>query len=166
MRYLLDKNIIRHCLRGLLLGKISHDIYLSLRLLEHLSDESLYISVETHHILTHIIKLPIAHRLAAHFQVLYPVRYTKRWARRLREHTFSREDAYLLSLATFGTNSEGNILGVHVVITLDKRLVDHFSRQRQAIQQRLRRMTSHLSPPYTHATLPSVQTPEDILNTP
>ena len=31
----------------------------------------------------------------------FPTRYTRRWARRLREANFDREDAYLLSLATF-----------------------------------------------------------------
>lgn len=163
MRYLLDKNIVRHCLRGLLLGNVSHEVRLSISLLQRIPHESLYISPETHHILLHIIKVPQAHRLANYLQVLYPVRYTKRWARRLRQHSFGREDAYLLSLATFGTNSEGSILGVHALLTFDMRFIEHFANQKPILHQRLRRMTSHLSLPYTHAVLPSVLTPDDVL---
>jgi len=43
-------------------------------------------------------------------KVLYPGRYFKRWARRLRDRTFTREDAKVLALGTFGTDEAGQIL--------------------------------------------------------
>ncbi len=95
MRYLLDKSVIRRCLRGLLGGVLTDDVQLSLALLTSLPEASLYISLETRHILTHIVKVPQAQFLIERTQVLYPVRYTRRWARRLREMNFGREDAYL-----------------------------------------------------------------------
>ncbi len=40
--------------------------------------------------------------LYAEVEVIQVTRYTRRWARRLREHGFTREDAVILSLGTFG----------------------------------------------------------------
>lgn len=53
-------------------------------------------------------------------EVLYHGCYFKRWARRLREDTFTREDAKVLALGTFGTDEAGQILGVHTIVTYDR----------------------------------------------
>ncbi|RME42501.1 MAG: hypothetical protein D6791_17585 [Chloroflexi bacterium] len=165
MRYLLDKSVVRRCLRGLLGGTLTEDVQQSLILFTNLPEASLYISLETFHILTHIVKVPQGRFLADQTQVLYPVRYTRRWARRLREMNFGREDAYLLSLATFGTDriKQGHILGVHAFLTYDERMIRQFHARFPLIEARLKRMTAQLNPPYCFARLPRVCTPADVL---
>lgn len=149
MRCLLDKSVVRRCLRGLIGGVLTDDVRHSLRLFSLFAPDELYISLPTLHILTHIVKVPQARFIVARTTVLYPVKYTKRWARRLREMGFGREDADLLSLATFGTDrlEEGRILGVHVLVTYDYHLQNHFPAMRPQLETRLRRMTAQLSPP-------------------
>src|SRR5437870_2619578 len=84
--------------------------------------------------------------------------YTRRWARRLHEHGFTREDAVVLSLGTFGTNLVGDMLGVDTVIMLDMPLINHFYTQHTTITRRLQAMTQQLQVPYREAKLPSLQT--------
>ncbi len=165
MRYLLDKSVVRRCLRGLLGGTLTEDVWQSLALFATLPEASLYISLETFHILTHIVKVPQSQFLVDRTQVLYPVRYTRRWARRLREMSFGREDAYLLSLATFSTDriKQGRILGVHAFLTYDERMVRQFYARLPLIEVRFKRMTAQLDPPYCFARLPRVCTPADVL---
>jgi hypothetical protein len=60
------------------------------------------------HILQQFARSP-AYASTIHFflnqvEVAVSTRYFRRWARRLREHGFSREDAAILALATFGTD--------------------------------------------------------------
>jgi len=164
MRYLLDKSVVRRCLRGLIGGTLTDDVRHSLRLLRTFTPDELYISLQTLHILTHIIKVPQARFIIARTTVLYPVKYTKRWARRLREMGFKREDAYLLSLATFSTDQlkEGRILGVNGFVTYDYHLQNHFLALQPQLEIRLRRMAARLSPPYNRASLPTVNTPDQI----
>jgi len=88
MRYLLDKSVVRRCVRGLIGGTLTDDVRHSLRLLSVFAPDELYISLQTLHILTHIVKVPQARLIVARTTVLYPVKYTKRWARRLREMGF------------------------------------------------------------------------------
>ncbi len=83
----------------------------------------------------------------------------KRWARRLREYGFTREDALALALATYGTDSTGDILGIETLITLDQPLLNNFQTHRAELQSRLTAMTDQLPTPYCHATLPTVQHP-------
>lgn len=95
---------------------------------------------------------------------MVPVKYQRRWARRLhQDHGFSREDAQLLSLATFGTDLPGSILGVDVFVTFDLRLIDRFTANYSVIERRFSRMTSHLPSPYTAAVLPEVAIPAEVL---
>ena len=114
MRYLLDKNVVRHCVRGLLGDLRQDDVRFSLHLLLAPGPGELFISLETVHILEHIVSVPQRRVVLRRTSHLFPTRYTRRWARRLREANFDREDAYLLSLATFGTDrlKEGRILAV------------------------------------------------------
>lgn len=164
MRYLLDKSVVRRCLKGLVGGKLTPDVQASLKVLTALSPDDLFISLETLHILTHIIRVPQTKAIINNSRLLYPVRYTKRWARRLRDVAFGREDAYLLSLATFGTDqlTGGRILGVHRLITYDYHLQNHFVVNRAKLEIRLSRMTNQLSPPYAKAVLPELVTPSEL----
>jgi hypothetical protein len=70
----------------------------------------------------------------------------------------------LLSLATFGTDSSGDILGVDLFVTFDLRLIDHFTTDFPALKRRFVRMVSHLTSPYTAAALPEVATPAEVLD--
>lgn len=164
MRYLLDKSVVRRCLRGLIGGTLTDDVRYSLRLLGAFPPDELYISLQILRILTYIVKVPQTRLIIARTTGLYPVKYTRRWARRLREMGFGREDAYLLSLATFSTDQleEGRILGVHVLVTYDYRLQNHFLATRPQLETRLRRMTAQLSPPYDEARLPTVSRSDQI----
>jgi len=85
MRYLLDKSVVRRGVRGLLGGTLTNDVRHSLRLLTALTPDELSISPQTFHLLTHIVQVPQARLMTARTTVLYPVQYTRRWARRLRE---------------------------------------------------------------------------------
>jgi len=114
MRYLLDKNVVRHCLRGLLGDLRQDENCFPLRLLLAIGPGELFISLETVHILEHIVSVPQRRVILRRTSPFFPTRYTRRWARRLREANFNREDAYLLSLATFGTDrlKEGRFRGI------------------------------------------------------
>ena len=97
-------------------------------------------------------------------EVLYPGRYFRRWARRLRERTFTREDAKVLALGTFGTDADGRILGVHVVVTLDQAMLRKWDRDVALIAEHLREMVIDLQAPFALARLPRVQLPEAVGN--
>jgi hypothetical protein len=165
MRYLLDKNVVRHCVRGLLGDLRQDDVRFSLHLLFAPGPGELFISLETVHILERIVAVPQRQMILRRTSPLFPTRYTRRWARRLREANFDREDAYLLSLATFGTNrlKEGRILGVDVFVTCDLALQARYQSVQSAVQKRLQRMTAQLPPPYDRAIVPQVQTPREVL---
>lgn len=96
--------------------------------------------------------------------VLLPTKYQRRWTRRLhQDFGFGREDAHLLSLATFGTDLSGETFGVDLFVTFDLKLLDRFSENFPVIRSRFSRMVSHLSGPYKMAELPEVATPTEAL---
>ena len=95
-------------------------------------------------------------------EVVFPTRYFKRWARRLQEYGFSSEDAGVLAVATFGTDREGTILGMHAVVTFDQPLINQWTVQHTTIQTHLSAMRRDLPMPYSQAGLPLVLRPEDI----
>lgn len=122
MRYLLDKNIIRKWMELSLQG-LEKDLISYLNLFPSLRPE-LFISIETQHILVNTIQHRLRESVFEQTGVFYQSRYLKRWARRLREHSFSPEDAKVLAYGSLGTNEEGDVLGVHEVVLLtfcDKR---------------------------------------------
>jgi len=92
-------------------------------------------------------------------EVLYHGRYFKRWARRLREAGFTREDAKVLALGTFGTDTEGTVLGVHKVVTYDRPLTTKWVLERLVLQEQLTRMTEVLDVPFRCTRLPDVVHP-------
>ena len=132
-RYLLDKNVIRHLINGLRLPKrmgAEEQLALAIWVRLRQSGSLLCMSVETSHILQ---RLPSYREIAVvdkTVPTLEAGRYFKRWAHRLREHGFTREDAKVLSLGTFGTDTTGAILGVGTVVTFDRPLINNFSAAR------------------------------------
>ncbi|MEM7536306.1 MAG: hypothetical protein AAF639_29245 [Chloroflexota bacterium] len=68
-------------------------------------------------------------------EIVYPTKYNKRWARRLREYTFSREDASVLALATFGATADLSVFGAQSVITFDKRMINNWQNHHATIHE-------------------------------
>jgi len=66
------------------------------------------------------------------------------------------EDAGVLALATFGTDKEGRILGLHMVVTFGQPMVNYCAVQRTAIQARFTAMQRALPMPYRQTSLPEV----------
>ncbi len=170
-RLLLDKSVVRRYFEGtggLVRGLALTDEEQQAILLVHLARGKgyrLFLSTEARNLLlAHGRQVAPTEMLMflKRVEVLYPTRYFKRWARRVRERTFSREDAKVLALATFGTDEAGDLLGVHRVVTFDRPMVRKWEREQEALAQRLREMTEHLAMPFVLATLPRVQLPEDI----
>lgn len=95
-------------------------------------------------------------------ETIYPGRYFTRWSRRLQDYGFTREDATVLSLATFGTVENGSILGMHYLATYDQAMINNWYHQRVKIQTRLATMCHDLTEPYCYAVLPQVVRPEQV----
>jgi hypothetical protein len=161
--YLLDKSIARRIVEALYhLEKLSSEEMIVLDLWHHLQVEGarLFVPTEAVHILqrfAHLVEIGVFLSTVEPFHL---GRYVKRWARRLRRHGFTREDALVLALATYGTDSTGDILGVDGLITLDKPLLNHFRVHQAELQTRLLAMTRQFSRPYCRATLPVVLHPD------
>lgn len=98
-------------------------------------------------------------------EVIVSGEYFKRWARRLQEMGFTREDARVLSLGTFGTDEQQSFLGVDEVLTFDKPLVTLFEEKQNKIHDKLEAMKRDVQPPYDHAKLPKVKLLAQLLRT-
>lgn len=103
MRYLLDKNVVRHCVRGLLGDLRQDDVRFSLHLLLAPGPGELFISLETVHILERIVAVPQRQMILRRTSPLFPTRYTRRWARRLREANFDRLESPTSQFPQFTT---------------------------------------------------------------
>lgn len=163
-RYLLDKNVIRRLIKGLWLGDragVEEQLALALWFKFRTAGHALYMSVETAHILAQLPAYREIGFVSNTIEVLEAGRYFKRWAFRLREQGFTREDAKVLSLATFGTDPEGQILGVGTVVTFDGPLINHFRQQQGILRPRLTAMTENLAQPYASAALPDILHPAE-----
>jgi hypothetical protein len=173
MRCLLDKVAARYTIQGLLKLAEGRDLtdyeVLTLDLLERASSQQidLFIAPPTLHVLQQIKQLPQYTGLIQLFlkqvQVAFPTRYFARWARRLREHQFSREDAAILALATFGTDVQGSILSLSVVATCDQPMITNWRLQHARIREQFATMQANLPQPYRQAVLPDVLRPEQIV---
>jgi len=165
-RYLLNKGVVRRTVEALF--KIALDLYLTseqeqaLNVLRHVATyHEAFITIETFHILkTKISKIPSSEIILSLTEVLVPVRYSRRWARRLRDQNFSGEDAKLLSMATFGTDKiiGGTFLGLDAIITFDRHLAEKFNADIDIINERFQSLISSLKEPYSNAHLPEVIT--------
>ena len=65
-------------------------------------------------------------------------------------------------MATFGTDKEATILSSHVVATFDQAMINNWSHQQSAIQERLAVMLNDIGAPYNQVSLPEVLTPGQI----
>jgi hypothetical protein len=167
--YLLDKSVARRIIEALHhLDNLSYEEELVLELWRHLQDEQarLFIPTGVVNILQRFAHLLEVHTFLAAVEPLESGRYLKRWARRLRRYNFTREDALVLALATYGTDMDGDIMGVDWLITLDRPFIQNFETRRAELQIRLRAMTAQLQAPYRHATLPKVLHPEEKVGKP
>lgn len=172
MRLLLDKNVARKSVSGL--DKMAGGLSLSgaesiaLCILEQATKGRirLFIAPESLHILLSLERTFALHSIRPFLdqvEVVYPGKYFKRWAWRLRQMGFTREDAKVLSLATFGTDEAGEMLGVSVVATFDQRLTSKYAHELAVIQDRFKAMVAGLEPPFCYAQLPEVMLPQEIL---
>lgn len=84
--------------------------------------------------------------------------YHRRWARRLRELSFSREDAVILAYGNFGVNSISSLVAVQTIITTDQKLVANYDYRQAEIELRFARMIQNLAEPYSKFELPEVLT--------
>jgi hypothetical protein len=168
-RLLLDKVTARHILTGLLKLAEARDLteeeIVALSLYEQARPLGLwqFMVPSTEGVLRRLEERPryaaIIQLFRQRVEVAFPTRYFKRWARRLQAYGFTPEDASVLALATFGTDKEARILGMHMVVTFDQPMVTHWAVQRTAIQAHLTAMQQELLMPYRQASLPEVLLP-------
>lgn len=167
---LLDKNVVRRAIEGIAKTSVrqilTQEEFVSLRLLftAEQTQIPLFISIETHHILERYGPHPDIEVFRRFVRVLYPARYFKRWAHRLRQHGFTREDAKVLALATFGSDLQGTFLGIEQIATFDQPFVNHVQNLRGHLTHRLQSMTGQLPLPYHWASLPVVSSPHVLLS--
>ncbi len=167
--WLLDKNVIRRAVEGigksLVEGVLSSEGSLAIRLLVRgiRTGARSMITPEAANILNrHNYLLPVR-LFMAEVKVMCRSRYFKRWARRLQEHNFTREDARVLSYGTFGLDPSGLVIGANLIITFDQPFIRNFESQQAVLRQRLRAMTAQLHSPYREAALPDLSCPERAL---
>ena len=167
--YLLDKSVARKAITGIARAELGQSLTkeevdcLSLLQKAKRRNLRLFVSVETSNILRRFSRKPEVQTFLASVEVMQAGRYFKRWTRRLHEHGFTREDAKILGLGTFGTDEAGEILGVQAIITLDQPFINNYKANLTFLQDRLKAMTVDLPPPFRDAALPSVTRPEGIL---
>jgi hypothetical protein len=173
-RCLLDKVVARRILEGLLKLAEGRDLTeeelwaIDLLWRAKGQDIRLFVTGGTVNILRRLASLPRYAAVVAAFmgriEEVQPTRYFQRWARRLREFGFTREDAHVLALASFGTGRSRDILGMHFVATYDQPLITQWSLQEDRIRERLEVMRRELQPPYDRVALPQVLRPEEIIS--
>jgi len=165
--FLLDKNVVRRAIGGL--RQISSPTPEEAIVLEFLFraqaiNAQLFISQETVNLLKRYALRREAQFLLSLTRVLLAAPYFKRWARRVRGKGFTREDAKMLGLATFGTTETGELLGVETIVTLDRPLARHYTSTLPALQRKLAAMATDLPAPFCYASLPKLRTPHEALS--
>lgn len=167
--WLLDKNVVRRAIEGIGASLVAVPLTtqqgLAIRLLRRgiRTDVSMTITPETANILSRRSDALEVRIFLDRVSVMRRGRYFKRWARRLREHGFTREDAKTLSYGTFGLDPTELVLGASVVVTFDQHLTRNFTTNREVLIRRLKAMTAQLRAPYRDARLPEIATPEQVL---
>ena len=116
---------------------------------------ALYITAQTEHILQRRPGL-FASALLTQTRALQKGRYLRRWARRLRDVSFSPEDAIVLAYGSFGVDPQVQRVGVETIVTNDLKLVTNFTTRFKAIHEHFANMIGQLPTPYRELTLPKV----------
>ena len=165
--FLLDKNVVRRAIGGL--RRISSPSPEEATVLEFMFcaqaiNAQLFISQETVNLLKRYASHREAQFLLSLTRVLLAAPYFRRWARRVREEGFTREDAKVLGLATFGTTETGEVLGVETIVTLDRPLTHHYTSTLPTLQRKLAAMATDLQAPFCYASLPKLRTPREALS--
>jgi hypothetical protein len=163
--YLLDKNVVRRIVEGLIHpDRLTDEEATAIALWRALrqSKSPMFISAETANIIGRFSAWREIRLFLDTVEVMYAGKYFKRWARRLREHGFTREDAKVLGLTTYGTDAAGEILGVEVMVTFDRSLINSYGARRPTLERRLQTMTAQLSLPFREAGLPEVMHPIEV----
>lgn len=173
MRCLLDKVTARLAVQGLL--KLGEDrmlprgelFALDLFLRASQSPHRLFIAPPTASVLRRFAEqpryAPLIQLFLARVEVVRPARYFKRWARRLRDLGFTREDAAIIALVTFGTDDDASIFGMEVVATYDQAMINNWMLRQTEIHARLLAMQQNLPAPYHYARLPQILKPEQVV---
>lgn len=124
-----------------------------------------YITEQTFHILQ--LRTPVfAAAIIADTRTMKKGRYLRRWARRLRELSFSPEDAIVLAYGSFGVDLLSQIAGAEAIVTGDLKLAAHFNAKHSEIKEKFENMISNLSEPYNKLSLPAVVTTAFVLASP
>lgn len=131
------------------------------------SHQRLFIVPATNNILQRLARNPRYTDAIRNFlnnvEVVKATPYFKRWARRLRGYNFTREDANVIALATFGTDQKGSLFGMELVVTQDQPMITNWQARHKEIQKHLHAMISQLPSPYNEARLPNIWRPEEII---
>lgn len=165
--FLLDKNVVRRAIGSL--RRISSPTPEEATVLEFLFraqaiNAQLFISQETVNLLKRYASRREAQFLLSLTRVLLAAPYFRRWARRVRDEGFTREDAKVLGLATFGTTETGELLGIETIVTLDRPLIRHYASTLPVLQKKLAAMATNLAAPFCCASLPKLSTPHEALS--
>ncbi len=163
-RVLLDKNVARNFLSALakrvLAIPLAKDERTAFELLngETLKGKRIFIVAATDNVIKPFEKkYPDVRDFRDRVEIIVPTHYWRRWSRRLQRVGFTREDARILGITTFGTDAEGSFLGVQEFLTFDKPLATLFEIANEQIQKKLDAMKRDLEPPYDEAELPDVK---------
>ena len=169
---LLDKVTARYIVQGLLKlaekREPSQEEVIALELFSfaHSSTIHFFVVPQTVNVLERLMQLPhyaaIIQLFLDRVEIIVPARYFRRWTRRLRGYGFTKEDAAILALATYGTNEVGDTLGADIVATFDQPMINQWLMQCVAVEQRLDAMRQDVPAPYNQARLPQVLRPEQI----
>lgn len=165
--YLLDKNVVRKAITGMVKsagGKfitLEEEVALSLLREAQKGSLDLFIAPEAFNLLQRFVDRPEVVLFLEMVEVMQAGRYFKRWAKRLRAYGFTYEDAKVLSLGTFGTREVGDILGVDAIITYDQPFIHNYEVHVDILRERLSTMTINLPLPFCNATLPVLIQPNE-----
>jgi hypothetical protein len=122
-----------------------------------------YVTEETRQILLRSHIAQVAQVWSPSLRVLAPGRYLRRWARRLREESFGREDGVIVSYGSFGIDVTRETFGAEAILTTDYSLKTRFEQLRPHLTRRFERMTCQLAAPYAMSALPEIVSPEELL---
>ena len=123
--------------------------------------DRLFITTESENVL--LLRPPLyAAAILAQTKTLRKARYLRRWARRLRDYTFTREDAVVIAYASFGIDAQA--VGTDAIVTADVKLVNNFNANYVRIKDRFDRMVTNLPAPYRGLSLPEIVAPTTVLS--